>query len=186
MANLTRGQHPRGPLGLSRPAGRSQEGPAAGLRHALQERRRRGRGVAGAHALAADRHADRADQRLGGDDRLAGVLQLPRPLHLLRHDPAGAGDREAHRARHAQLRRLRPVRQPLPVRDLDPAQEPQQPLREHPEERGRRAGHGAQDDPAEAGDRPSTSRRTTTSSTRRRSTRRRCRTITGTSRSSPG
>ncbi len=28
---------------------------------------------------------------------------------------------------------------------------PQQPLREHPEERGGRAGHGAQDDPAEAG-----------------------------------
>ncbi len=77
-----------------------------------------------------------------------------------------------------------PVRQPFPVRDLDPAQEPQQPFREHPEERGGRAGHGAEDDPDEAGSRPWTSRRTTTSSTRRRSTRRRCRTITGTSRSS--
>ena len=79
-----------------------------------------------------------------------------------------------------------PVRQPFPVRDVDPAQEPQQPLREHPEERGGGAGHGAEDDPAEAGDRRWTSRRTTTSSTRRRSTRRRCRTITGTSRSSRG
>ena len=59
-------------------------------------------------ALAADRHADRADQRLGGDDRVAGVLQLSRPLHLLRHDPSGAGSREAHRARHAELRQLLP------------------------------------------------------------------------------
>ena len=50
MANALRGQHPRGPLGLPRPAGRPEEGPAAGPRHALQERRRRGRGVARAHA----------------------------------------------------------------------------------------------------------------------------------------
>ena len=42
-------------------------------------------------------------------------------------------DREADRARHAPLHRVLPVRQPVPVRDLDPAQEPHQPLREHPE-----------------------------------------------------
>ena len=35
------------------------------------------------------------------------------------------------------FRRLLSVRQPVPVRDLDPAEDPCQPLREHPEERGR-------------------------------------------------
>ena len=39
--------------------------------------------VAGTHPQPIDRHADRADQRLGGDDRLAGVLQLSRPLRLI-------------------------------------------------------------------------------------------------------
>ena len=73
---------------------------------------------------------------------------------LLRHDPPGAGRGEAHRAGHAELRSFCPVRQPLSLRDVDPAQEPQQPLREHPEERGRRAGHGPEDDPAQAGGGP--------------------------------
>ena len=80
------------------------------------------RGQPRAHAQPADRHADRADLGLGGDDRLPGVLQLPRPLHLLRHGPAGAVGREADRPRHAPLHRVLPLRQPVPVRDLDPAQ----------------------------------------------------------------
>ena len=37
------------------------------------------------------------------------------------------------------FRGVLPVRQPLPVRDVDPAEEPLQPLREHPEERSRRS-----------------------------------------------
>ena len=57
MADADRGEHPRGALGLPRPAGRPEEGPAAGLRHALQERRRGRRRQPGAHPLAADRHA---------------------------------------------------------------------------------------------------------------------------------
>ena len=66
----------------------------------------------GAHAQPADRHADRADLGLGGDDRVAGVLQLPRPLHLLRHDPAGAGDREA---RSCSTRPTSPPSAPTPA-----------------------------------------------------------------------
>ena len=101
-----RGEHPRGPLGLPRSAGRPEEGPAAGVRHAVQERRGRGRRLAGALALAVDRHADRADQRLGGDDRLRWSSSTT---------AAGASTatwssrswhgREADRAGHAQLRR---------------------------------------------------------------------------------
>ena len=89
------GEHPRDALGLPRPPRRSQEGPAPRLRHGVQERRGGGRRLAGAFALAADRDADRADQRLGGDERQPGVFQLPRPLHLLRHDPPGADDGQA-------------------------------------------------------------------------------------------
>ena len=37
------------------------------------------------------------------------VLQLPRPLHLLRHGPAGARRREADRPRHAPLHRVLPL-----------------------------------------------------------------------------
>ena len=70
----------------------------AGPRHALQERRRRRRGQPRAHAQPVDRHPDRADLGLGRDDRIARVLQLSRPLHLLRHGPAGARRREADRA----------------------------------------------------------------------------------------
>ena len=50
MADALRGEHPRGPLGLPRPPGRPEEGPAAGLRHALQERRRRRRGASLEHS----------------------------------------------------------------------------------------------------------------------------------------
>ena len=42
-------------------------------------------------------------------DRLAGVLSISRPLRVLRHDRAGAGVREADRARLARLRGLLPV-----------------------------------------------------------------------------
>ena len=99
------------------------------------------RGQPRAHAQPADRHADRADLGLGGDDRRPGVLQLPRPLHLLRHDPAGARRREADRPRHDPLHRVLPLRQPVPVRDLDRPQDPLQPLREHPQAGRRRPGH---------------------------------------------
>ena len=47
---------------------------------------------------------------LGGDERLAGVFQLSRPLHLLRHDPSGIAVREADCTGHAQFRRLLPLR----------------------------------------------------------------------------
>ena len=52
-----------------------------------------------AHAQPVDRHADRAHLGLGGDDRLARILQLSRALHLLRHGPARAARREADRLR---------------------------------------------------------------------------------------
>ena len=55
------------------------------------------------------------------------------------HQELGTAKRD--RAGHAELRELLPLRQPLPVRDVDLAEEPQQPLREHPEERGGGAGH---------------------------------------------
>ena len=77
--------------------------PPAGARPDLQEQRRAGRGVARTQPFAAHRHVGRADFSLGGNDRFARVLQLSRPLHLLRHDPAGAGDRQAHRARYARV-----------------------------------------------------------------------------------
>ena len=80
---------------LSRPAGRSEEGLAAGLRHDLQERRRRGRRLAGTHAQPVDRHADRADQRRRGDRRLARLLPLSRAVRVLRHGRAGAGLRDS-------------------------------------------------------------------------------------------
>ena len=48
-------------------------------------------------------------------------------------------DGETHRPGHAELRRLRPV-SPAAFRSrLDSAEEPQQPLREHPEERRSRS-----------------------------------------------
>ena len=48
-------------------------------------------------------------------DRFVGILQLSGPLRVLRHDPAGIGQREADRVGHARLRGLLPVRQPIPV-----------------------------------------------------------------------
>ena len=41
---------------------------------------------------------------------------------LLRHDPAGVGFREANRCRYSRLRRLLPLCQPVPLRDLDSAE----------------------------------------------------------------
>ena len=53
-------------------------------------------------------------------------------------------------AGHARLSGVLPVRQPLPVRDVDPAEAAFEPLREHPEERGGRpvgrAAHGDRED----------------------------------------
>ena len=105
----------------------------AGPRHALQERRRRRRGQPRAHAQPVDRHPDRADLGLGRNDRSARVLQLSRPVHLLRHGPAGARRRKADRARFDPLHGILSVRQPISLRDLDRAQDPLQPLREHPQ-----------------------------------------------------
>ena len=119
-----RGQHPRGPLGLPRPAGRPEEGHR-GWSTACSSRTsapRPGR-QPGAHPrqlIVTPIVPISVWEEMTG---VAGVLQLPRPLHLLRHDPAGAGDREADRPRHAALHRLLPLRQPVPVRDLDPAQD---------------------------------------------------------------
>ena len=50
----------------------------------------RGR-VAGAHALAAHRAADRAQDRRRGDGGRRGLLRLQGALRLLRHHPPGAG-----------------------------------------------------------------------------------------------
>ncbi len=120
--------------------GRPEEGQPAGPRHALQERRRGGRSQPRAHAQPVDRHPDRADLGLGGNDRGAGILQLPRPLHLLRHGPARARRRKADRARLDPFHGVLSVRQPISLRDLDRAQDPLQPLREHPQAGRRRPG----------------------------------------------
>ncbi len=74
-------------------------------------------------------------------EEMTGSLEfypLPGPLHLLRHGAAGARRREADRPGFPPLHRVLPLRQPVPVRDLDRPQDPLLPLREHPQAGRRR------------------------------------------------
>ena len=183
MATLADREHPRGPLGLSRSA-RRLEDETAGWSTACSSRtsappaERQPR----AHAQPVDRHADRADLGLGRNDRLARILQLSRPLHLLRHGPARAVLREAHRLDTPHFTAFCPFASRFPVRDLDRAQDALEPLREYPQARRRRPGARAASGPQQARSWRSIDRRTITSFTRPRSTCPSCRITTGISR----
>ena len=84
-----------------------------------------------AHAQPVDRHPDRADLGLGRNDRIARVLQLSRPLYLLRHGSARARGRETDRRRLDPLHGVLSVRQSISVRNMDRPQDALQPFREH-------------------------------------------------------
>lgn len=145
-----RRQHPRGDVGLPRPAGRPEEGSPAGPRPDLQELGPAGRCLPRPLPLAADRQPDRPDHRPGRTGRGPDLLPLPRSLHLQRHRPAGTRLRRPGRYRFPQLSRLLPVRQPVSLRNLDRSQDAEEPLRGRHPAGHRGNGRRSQTDPPQA------------------------------------